>query len=644
MASSDSPIDASRAGLGNVSGLSWMQAREGRLLALCVLLTAMVLVIDYWDTLNGAFLGDARFLILENAYIAGLDRLWDNLTHDYFWSSAGNTLPYWRPLTKAQWVLQWQLFGPQARGYHAVQLAWLIVGSVGVLVLTRRITADLRLATCAALLWGLSAVAIEPVHLLMASSDVVAASCAPWCVFFLLRWRSDAGLGNAAGHGVFWVLGLGCKEVTVVLLPLLLLLCLFAPDSTLPEGGSSAVQREQRRRSLYLWASSAAIAALYLVFRSSIVRSGPSIDWNPHRWVVSLGSYLWQLFPLRVASSLRGISRVEALDPLTWFRVTLALAVVAAVATWSLRRRKVWPLLCLLWLGLVLGPVLAVKHLNLPGMAEKFPLADRWAFHAVAPTVLISVFLLSQWSRGAAALVLICVLWVPTTIALRRPEHRLYRSEVSYLQKEAIAYQRTPPAFRTRHDRCRADDRAAQLLLRRGRMREGGAAVARQIEKCGQTPERNFNLLSAYVATGQYQAAKPIVARLKRRSPGDARSHATLAFLLGRLAIVEGDLSRAQGYFVEARRRNYRGCDLYTEEGKLQMAGRQAQRAAVSFTRAARCFGPKLAGAKAWIASAMAWELAQQADKADIARRAAASIALSPDDRAALTAFSKRLR
>ena len=604
--------------------------RPGRTwtVAACAAALFAVIAVDYFSVFFGAFLADARFLILENHFVRDIGLLWDNLTHDYFWSSSGNSLPYWRPLTKAQWVLLYQLFGESAGGYHALQLVWFGFGAVGVLLLARHLVGDLRMATCAALIWSLSPVAIEPVHLLMAGSDVVAGSCAVWCVYFLARFCEGGGRAFAVGHTLCWILGLASKEVAIMLLPLFLGISLSRPQTT--------------RRALSRCLPSVVIAAAYLVLRSLIVDGTVALDWNLKRSIVSLGLYLWGLFPLHFDSSVRSVSMAEASHAATWAKVLLACGSVTTIAIWAWRRRARWPLLCCGWILLVLMPVVLVAQLNVPGVAGKFALADRWAFHAVAPTVLLFVWLVARLPHAPRWLMLACALWAPTALILHRPEHSFYRSERRYLDKETFDYEQTPPHFRTPQDRCRAIDREAQALLRAGQIERGARLLEQQRPNCGETSLRNFNLLAAYMSLRRFEQAKPIAQRLLRDGPKDARSHATLSFFLGKLALLDGRLGQAQNYLKDAAHRGYRGCDLHAARAKLSVVQHKHGQAAQRFARAARCYGASLSGAKSWLAASWAWRAAKVTSRATQALQAARSVPLDAGDQKTLTELLRR--
>ncbi len=167
------------------------------------------------------FVADARFLIAENTYIRDLHQLWPTLTRNYFWSSSGAAIPYWRPLTKLSWLLEYQLFAGWPGGYMLVQLGWFLLGVLGVQGLARGLGCARSWAATAGLLFGLSPVAIEPVCLLMARSDVVAGTAAVWSVLAFLRWQARGSAAWAALHLVAAVLALASKESAVILAPVL---------------------------------------------------------------------------------------------------------------------------------------------------------------------------------------------------------------------------------------------------------------------------------------------------------------------------------------------------------------------------------------------------------------------------------------
>ncbi len=128
----------------------------------------VVVAVAYRTSPTFGFVGDAGFLIEQNRFLDSLSQLWGNLTHDYFWSSSGNHIPYWRPLTKASWLLEVAAWGRNPAGFHVVQVAWLLVGVAGVQALARALGVSRLWAALAGLMFGLHPVAVEPTCLIMA--------------------------------------------------------------------------------------------------------------------------------------------------------------------------------------------------------------------------------------------------------------------------------------------------------------------------------------------------------------------------------------------------------------------------------------------------------------------------------------------
>ena len=89
---------------------------------LCFVVPPLLAVVAYRHASHVEFVGDTRFLIAENAFIRSLSYWSETLVHDYFWSSSGQIIPYWRPFTKLSWLLEWRWFQGWAGGCHRRQL------------------------------------------------------------------------------------------------------------------------------------------------------------------------------------------------------------------------------------------------------------------------------------------------------------------------------------------------------------------------------------------------------------------------------------------------------------------------------------------------------------------------------------------
>ena len=163
------------------------------------------------------YIADAVFLLEHNAHLTDWSYLWGTLTQDYFWSSSGNTIPYWRPVTTLLWLLEAQVFGIHTHVFHLFQFAWFSVAIGAVMALARTLGASRLSATIAGLLFALHPAAFEPVCLLMARSDVIGAAGALWAVFFWKRWQEGDSRAQML-HVLCFLFALGAKESVVAAL------------------------------------------------------------------------------------------------------------------------------------------------------------------------------------------------------------------------------------------------------------------------------------------------------------------------------------------------------------------------------------------------------------------------------------------
>ena len=315
------------------------------------------------------FVADARFLILDNDYIRGIDKLVPNLTHDYFWSSSGNQIPYWRPVTKGSWVLEHLLFGAWAGGFLLVQLCWHVLGVLGIQVLARGMGFGRGDGAHRGARASLHPVAIEPVTLLMARSDVVAATPVVGAVIAWLAWRRTKRVGWAALHVLGTALAVGSKEQAA-----------FLPALNVRVLAESDAWRERWRAFLPVVPSVLVVAAYWLARQAVLSRSGMptgSLTIDPVRILDGVALYLVNTWPFALTSSVRDVSVAEAQGGAVLLRALIVLVVAAVIAVRSFRRRDVDALTLLAWALFALAPVLLTRDIFVPTEHAKYSFADR---------------------------------------------------------------------------------------------------------------------------------------------------------------------------------------------------------------------------------------------------------------------------
>lgn len=593
--------------------MDWARRLVGVLRRVWFLGSPLAVALTYVGSAQFGFVSDAQFLIHDNRYLFGKGRLWANLTHDYFWSSSGAFIAYWRPLTKASWLFEAQYFGEWAGGYHLVQVAWQLCGVAGVVALARRLGAGRLWASLAGLIYGLHPIVAEPTSLIMARSDVVAATACIWSILAWLGWRETGRAAWAALHVVALVLAFGSKETSIYLVPLLFTWAMldrhwgharrFLPITLIPV---------------------AVVAAVYLVCRRLVLgdTARPALVFDSLRVLVAGAHYLQALVPLSPTTGVRNLPLAEArstgslvLSSLTWFVALAALA-------WAAHKRNVVAFCLLLWIGVALAPVLLVDRIAVHDVDAKFALADRWLLPSLAAFATLVAVLMEGVRRPLPRLIItaVCALWIVAGLSIAPFAHAWYRDEPALLALEEERYLETAEAFRTLQDRCRHEDRTVVAALQRRAFDEALRQSARLSVECRSREESRFNLLSALVETGRMDDARSVVEELLSRPPESLHNVVPLAVLAGRVFLATGDPVRAEHMLREAQRLGYPGCDVTLLLARVAETSARAEDVAKRYEDTARCMiagGAKVAPA-VFLMAGYWWTRASRPDAARV--------------------------
>jgi tetratricopeptide (TPR) repeat protein len=551
------------------------------------LLPILAAALAHAASIEYGFVGDARFLIEHNRLLDTAGVL-ETASRDYFWSSSGESLPYWRPVTKVSWLLEARAFGRSAPLFHAVQVGWLLLAVGGVVALVRALGGPPGWAALGGLLFGLHPSVAEPASLVMARSDVVSTACVVWALVGWLRWRHAGRRAWMAVHLVAAALALGSKESAVIL----------APAVT-----AFALQGRDRRAGLLASAPAWALVAAFLVVRAQVLHGAPStaLVLDATRLFVGGGVYLRALLPFRLDSGVWNLPLAVASSDALLAATAATWVGVAVLVGVAIRARR-FDLLALAAWGLgSLAPVLLTASLNVPGVAGKLPLADRWILQAVAASACAWALVGAQLPRRAGRWIAAAVIGWSVVAAIALPRRsEIYRDEGALLRVEERAYQATPPLRRTHEDRCRHVVRAMALALAADRPQEAVAAFDGRPAGCREEGEQRFNLLSALVRLRRFADAVPVAERLLAGDKLQARSHGELAYLAGVTFLETGAPHRALPLFVESQRLGSTSCASLLHRGRAEAALGRFAEAAPRLEAAARCSGQ----ASAWLMAA----------------------------------------
>ncbi len=521
------------------------------------LLLLVVAAVAYRTSPSFGLLGDAVFLISENAFMRDWSAGVDMLTHDYFWAQAQESIGYWRPVTKVSWWLETLAGGGADWVYHAVSVLWLAITATGARALAIELRVERRWALLAGLLVCLHPVAVEPTCLIMARSDLVCAAGVVWAQVALLR-------GVRTGSALAWLalalaamLAYGSKELAVVLVPLT---ALHALSFRLRDG---ALDKKR-------WAIGAGVVAAMTVAWAVCRRLvlGPAADadfsMQPVRIVVGLAQYLRGTLPWSLDPAIRNIPMAQLESPALLATSLVACAgILAAGAVLVWRRRWSW-LVMWCWWGGALAPVVLPERMRVPGASGVLPLSDRWALQSMIAATILAVAVAQHLPSALVKrlVVGISVVWMAVTLAIAPVQRAPYENGLTLLSLEDDDYLATPEAYRTPLVTCQFYSRA---LVRASADRDLNASLRAWASltehECNVQGDQQFNMLVVLVDNAMWAEARA-VAEQYASSLRSNRDYYRGQHLLGVVFGQTGEPERALMHLAQALSGGVDTCDV----------------------------------------------------------------------------------
>lgn len=192
------------------------------------LVFAVVLAVFLPALRNGFInLDDGVYVTANPHVLAGLTR--DSFVWAFQTFDSGN----WHPVTWLSLMLDAQVFGPQAWGFHLTSAALHALNAALVFVFLRRATGSLWRSLCVAAFFGVHPLRVESVAWVSERKDVLSTLFGLLSLLAYVAWQRAAGAGTARGRwGVvsFACLALGLmSKPMLVTLPCVMLLVDFWP-------------------------------------------------------------------------------------------------------------------------------------------------------------------------------------------------------------------------------------------------------------------------------------------------------------------------------------------------------------------------------------------------------------------------------
>lgn len=365
----------------------------GRLWLLLALAAVLLVVLGaYKNAFEGPFLWDDRPLILEKPEARSIAAAIGGFRSP-FWEGAPakRTRGYYRPLTTLSYATDSRIWGEEAAGFHATNIAIHLINVGLVFALARRAGAGLAAASIAAALWGSAPRLSECVTWISGRTDSLAAL---FVFLALFVWDGTRKSRRWAATALFGA-GLLCKEVAVALLPALLALELCSASGGLRERLTAAAKR--------LWPMVVVFAAFMIVRQAVLGHQAPTDRLGASRILIvfqSIAVFLGMVLdPLHPKTQ---IGRVMSPEP--WVAAA-GLGVVILFVLTSIRRFYAWAPRIVAVAALAFSSLLPVIHI-VP-IANNVIAADRFLYLPLAGLAVILAALESGFPRIVRSVLLV---------------------------------------------------------------------------------------------------------------------------------------------------------------------------------------------------------------------------------------------
>ncbi len=368
-----------------------IRATESAAVAGIVALTALV----YLRCLGNGYVFDDHEMILVNRYIGEWSFLWKALVNDSWWFRDPVHLPqshYYRPLQDVWLGLNYQVFGLNPVGPHALMVGLHLVAVVFVYRIATRLAADRLAGVVAALLFGLLPVHAEAVIWATAIPESLAGTLQLGAFYFYLRYR-DENFRRGLTWSMVLFAGALLSHESAIGFPLLVAAhgFLFAKNgtTTLPGQGERTATGDRYwhriRGALAIAAPFIILAMLYLGARLAVLGFITKRDVNNHATLAQIVLTI----PTVVVQNLADIINPWQAGPshrITWvnspwsadfWMPAAGLGLIAAAGLIALAdspKRKVY-LFSVAWVFIAMAPVL-----NLGILYPNALVADRYLY------------------------------------------------------------------------------------------------------------------------------------------------------------------------------------------------------------------------------------------------------------------------
>ena len=468
-------------------------------------LSAVTIAVYCVSFLNG-FVWDDEFIIVKNPAIRQMTSITD------LFLSPDVVKPYYRPLNRATYLVDYWLFGMNPSAFHAINITIHLLNVVLFYLACSRMATNRVLAVIAALIFAVHPINTESVNFISARNNLLSLFFS-FASFLLFLRGGERGRGWLFLSAILFFFGLLCKETALMLLIVIVLYTLLARPSFIIAGfrGKASIL-------LPYFAS----LAVYLLMRwyalNGITGTGPLTEGLTGRLILNyyiLPHYLGLfLFPVdltifHVVPKAAFLAAPRLL--FAWGAILLALGLIVR---WNNRAA----ILGLFWFGLNYLPIANIVPI------PSWPMAERYMYIPGAGLCLVAGeffgHIYSKYSAKKLMWIGACAIVIALAV-LTVKRNKEWKNEVSLF--------------------------------------------ASTIKTDPSSVEGHFNLGNALIDRGDRGGAKLEWEKALQIDP----VHSGALTQIGTLFATQGDFLQAEQYYNAALRSSFRNAMAYYNLGKL---------------------------------------------------------------------------
>jgi tetratricopeptide (TPR) repeat protein len=374
----------------------------------------------------------------DPVYITANPRVQSGLTWDgIVWAFTGHA-DYWHPLTWLSHMLDWQLFGADATGHRAVNIAWHAANAVLAFLLCRRLTGAWWLALFSAALFAWHPLRVESVVWVTERKDVMSGFFFLLTLLAYVRYGELFKNGRPAGRAyaltlALFLAGLMCKP-SLVTLPLVLLALDFWPLGRLslkPATSWWTAHRCVVLEKLPFFLLSAVISIVTIKMQVAVKAFALAVPLADRlgNAVVSIARYLGNiLWPLDLSI----FYEHPGAWPVAAVAGALVLVLGMTVLAWWQRDRQPWLLAGWVWFLAMLLPALGLLQVGRQAMADRYTYLPILGLQTATLLSLAALPVATRWKNAASVLALtVCASLTWWQQSFWRDSETLYRRAIA---------------------------------------------------------------------------------------------------------------------------------------------------------------------------------------------------------------------